>query len=51
MPMSDQDLERKFSDLAEGILPSKQTHRVMELCWRVEDLSNVADITAAGVAI
>jgi 2-methylcitrate dehydratase PrpD len=51
VPMSDQALERKFTDLAEGILPAKQTRRVIELCWRLEGLSNVAEITAAGVAV
>jgi 2-methylcitrate dehydratase PrpD len=50
-PMTDADLERKFTDLAEGILPAEKTRRVIELCWRVEDLPNVAEIVAAGVAV
>ena len=32
--MSDKDLEPKFADLAEGILPSPQIAKVMELCWK-----------------
>ena len=43
-PMSDQDLARKFADLAEGVLPAAQAKHVMELCWQVESLPNVAEI-------
>jgi 2-methylcitrate dehydratase PrpD len=49
-PMSDADLERKFTDLAEGILPAEQIRRVMDLCWGVEKLEDAAAITKAGVA-
>ena len=48
-PMTDADLERKFLDLADGVLPSAQARRVMELCWKVESLKKAADITRAGV--
>jgi len=44
-PMSDQDLERKFADLADGVLPAAQAKHVMELCWKLETLPNVAEIT------
>jgi 2-methylcitrate dehydratase PrpD len=47
-PMSDADLERKFKDLAEGILPHKQAAKVMELCWKVEGLASAGDIARAG---
>jgi 2-methylcitrate dehydratase PrpD len=47
-PMSDADLERKFKDLAEGILPPEQTAKVMELCWKVEGLASAGDIARAG---
>jgi hypothetical protein len=47
MPMSDQALEAKFSDLAEGILPAGQTRRLMDLCWKVESLTAAADIARA----
>jgi 2-methylcitrate dehydratase PrpD len=49
-PMSDKDLEKKFSDLADGILSAAQTRRVMELCWKVETLPNAGDIAKAAVA-
>jgi 2-methylcitrate dehydratase PrpD len=48
-PMSDADLERKFTDLAAGILTTQQTSNVMELCWKVESLASAADIVAAGI--
>jgi len=47
-PMSDSDLERKFTDLAEGILPPTQTAKVMELCWKVEALSDAGEIARMG---
>jgi 2-methylcitrate dehydratase PrpD len=47
-PMSDADLEAKFSGLAEGIIPKKQTRRLMDLCWNIEKLSSAADIVRAG---
>ncbi len=47
-PMSDADLERKFKDLAEGIIPPQQIATVMERCWTVESLASAGDIVAAG---
>ena len=35
-PMSDSDLEHKFSDLADGILSAERTKKLIELCWTVE---------------
>jgi 2-methylcitrate dehydratase PrpD len=49
MPMSDADLERKFADLAEGVLPSPQARKVMDLCWKVESLADAGDIVRASV--
>jgi hypothetical protein len=46
--MSDTDLERKFTDLAEGILPPQQTAKVMELCWKVEGLADAGEIARMG---
>jgi 2-methylcitrate dehydratase PrpD len=47
-PMSDRDLEAKFAGLAEGVLPPAQAGRLRDLCWKVETLSNVAELAAAG---
>ena len=49
-PMSDADLERKFADLADGILPADRARRVMDLCWGIEKLDSAAEIAKAGVA-
>jgi 2-methylcitrate dehydratase PrpD len=46
-PMSDSDLERKFSGLADGILPADQTRQVMDLCWKVGKLPDAATIARA----
>jgi 2-methylcitrate dehydratase PrpD len=46
-PMSDADLESKFTTLAAGILPANRIRRLMDLCWNVEDLSDVATIAGA----
>ena len=43
-PMSDRALERKFADLADGILPAPAIRSAMDLCWNVETLANAADI-------
>ena len=47
-PMSNADLERKFADLAEGILPGPQIAKVMELCWKVEGLADAGEIARMG---
>jgi hypothetical protein len=44
VPMTDKQLETKFSDLAEGIIPADAIRRVMDACWNVESLPNAADI-------
>jgi 2-methylcitrate dehydratase PrpD len=48
-PMSDAALERKFADLADGVLPAGQARRVMDLCWSLETLPDAAEI-ARGAA-
>ncbi|WP_315813793.1 MmgE/PrpD family protein [Bradyrhizobium sp. SZCCHNR2028] len=44
VPMTDQQLEAKFSDLADGIVPAASIRRIMDACWNVEGLSSAADI-------
>ena len=50
-PMSDHDLETKFTDLAEGILTSEQIRKLISLCWSVEKLSNAGDLATAAVPV
>ncbi len=49
VPMSDAQLEAKFADLAEGILPGGQVQKLMAACWNLEALPNAAAI--AGLAV
>jgi 2-methylcitrate dehydratase PrpD len=49
VPMSDQQLEAKFTDLAKGILPDAQVRKLMETCWSVEKLGSASDIAKAAV--
>ena len=46
-PMSDADLEAKFIGLTDGVLLPAQTRTLMDLCWKVDTLSNAAQIAAA----
>jgi 2-methylcitrate dehydratase PrpD len=49
-PMSDGDLEAKFTGLADGVLPAPKIRALMDLCWKVETLPNVAAIATAARA-
>ncbi len=44
VPMTNKRLEVKFADLAEGVIPADQARKVMDMCWKVETLSNAGDI-------
>jgi 2-methylcitrate dehydratase PrpD len=50
-PMTDAQLEDKFTGLAEGILPTAQTRRLMDLCWKAWDLKDAGDISRAGASV
>jgi 2-methylcitrate dehydratase PrpD len=49
-PMTDQQLETKFADLADGIIPPPMIRRVMDACWNVETLSSAAEIAKMSVS-
>ena len=49
-PMSDKALEDKFADLVDGILPTAQARKVMDLCWNVEKLEGAAEIAKGASA-
>lgn len=51
VPMTDQQLEAKFVDLAEGILPAAQTRKLMDACWQVEQLSGADLVAKAAVPV
>ncbi|MGB8843105.1 MAG: MmgE/PrpD family protein, partial [Aliidongia sp.] len=50
-PMSDQALERKFADLADGVVPASQARRVMDLCWGLEALGDAAEIARGAASV
>lgn len=50
VPMTDKQLETKFADLAEGILPAPAIRRVMDACWGVEALPSAAEIAKMSVS-
>jgi 2-methylcitrate dehydratase PrpD len=49
VPMSDQQLEAKFTDLATDILSPTQITHLIATCWHVEALAGAADIADAAV--
>ena len=47
-PMSDNDLETKFTGLANGVLPSDRQRKLMDLCWHLEGLKEAGTIAHEG---
>src|SRR5262249_749192 len=43
-PMSNAAIEQKVLGLADGILPSDQVRRVVDLCWRADALDDAGEI-------
>jgi 2-methylcitrate dehydratase PrpD len=50
MPMTDKQLETKFADLADGIIPAATIRRVMDACWNVENQPSAAEIAKMSVS-
>ncbi len=46
-PMTDADLEAKFAGLAEASLGADRTRRLLDLCWRIGALDDVAVVAEA----
>jgi 2-methylcitrate dehydratase PrpD len=46
-PMTDTDLETKFSGLAEASLGAARMRRLLDLCWRVGELDDVGVVAEA----
>lgn len=49
-PMTDKQLETKFADLADGVLPAATVRRVMDACWNIENLTSAAEIAKMSVS-
>ncbi len=50
VPMTDAQLDAKFTDLVAEILPADRTRRLIELCRGVEHLDDAGDIARAAAA-
>jgi 2-methylcitrate dehydratase PrpD len=48
-PMSDKQLEAKFRDQAVAALPAAQVEKAIELCWKIDELGDVAELIQAAV--
>jgi len=46
-PLSDADLEAKFTGLADGVLPAAQVRTLMDQCWKIETLPRAGELAAA----
>jgi hypothetical protein len=46
-PMSDRDLEAKFTGLANGVLPAEKQRRLIDLCWDIAGLPDASAIAHA----
>jgi 2-methylcitrate dehydratase PrpD len=44
VPMTDKQLEDKFADLADGVIPASAVRRVIDACGNVESLADAAEI-------
>ena len=40
-PASDKDIENKLASLNSGLLPPSQIARLLDVCWRLEELDDV----------
>jgi hypothetical protein len=50
VPMTDNQLEAKFADLADGILPPTTIRRVIGACWSIESLPSAGEIARISVS-
>jgi 2-methylcitrate dehydratase PrpD len=46
-PMTNAQLEGKFTVLAEGILPAAKVRRLMDMCWNIASLADAAQLARA----
>jgi 2-methylcitrate dehydratase len=46
-PASDEDLERKLSGLASGLLSAREISHLSELCWKLDEIDDVRELVSA----
>jgi 2-methylcitrate dehydratase PrpD len=49
-PLTNQQLDEKFRDQAALALPAQQVERVIDLCWRIDQLADVNELVQACVS-
>ena len=50
-PLSDAQLEEKFRDQATLVLPAAQVDRLIQLCWKIDELESVGDVVNASTPV
>jgi 2-methylcitrate dehydratase len=50
-PMTDSEVEAKFHRMAAGRLDAAQTRKILDLCWRFDELGEVGKLLAAFPAV
>jgi 2-methylcitrate dehydratase PrpD len=50
-PLSDRQLEDKFRDQTELVLPAADVDRLIDLCWRIDALEDVGELVNAAVPV
>lgn len=48
-PMTDRELEEKFLDQAQAVLPASQVRELIALCWKIGELSDMRRFVEAAV--
>ncbi len=48
-PMTDKQLEAKFRDQAVAAIPAAQVEKAIALCWKIDDLDDVAELVRTAV--
>jgi hypothetical protein len=48
-PKSDAQIEHKFREMTETVLPAKQVAAILDRLWHLEELENIAEIPPAFV--
>jgi 2-methylcitrate dehydratase PrpD len=49
-PLTDRQLDEKFRDQAVMALPAEQVERVIQLCWRIDQLADVGELVQQACA-
>jgi 2-methylcitrate dehydratase len=43
-PLSDEELERKFRSLAEGLLPERRTDDLLTALWNLDQVDDIGEV-------